>query len=156
MKSAVCTTAALALAVTTGLAAPAHSNEAPDFVRNTFPDQGVEAAWQSIQSVFTAPDATLDGKTKELIALAVSAQNPCDYCSYAHTVGAEAHGATDAEVREALAAGRSIANLRSMRAITHMASSECPRRSKKSSVTPTGWSGKNDSRIRSNPGSTAS
>jgi AhpD family alkylhydroperoxidase len=108
MKSIVCTTAALALVVTTGFAAPAHSNEAPDFVRNTFPDQGVEAAWQSIQSVFTAPDAALDGKTKELIALAVSAQIPCDYCSYAHTVGAEAHGATDAEIREALATGALI------------------------------------------------
>ncbi|WP_290653347.1 carboxymuconolactone decarboxylase family protein [Aquisalimonas sp.] len=108
MKSVVITTAALALAATIGFAAPAHSNEAPDFVQNTFPDQGVAAAWESIQSVFTDPDAALDGKTKELIAVAVSAQIPCDYCIYSHTVGAEAHGATDAEIREALATGALI------------------------------------------------
>ncbi len=109
MKSLIITTAAaLALALTTGFAAPAHGNEAPEFVQDTFPEQGVDAAWESIRSVFMDPETALDGKTKELIALAVSAQIPCDYCIYSHTRAAEAHGATDAEIREALATGALI------------------------------------------------
>ncbi len=109
MKTIVITTVgALALAITTGFAAPVHSSDAPDFVQNTYPEHGVEAAWQNIQSVLVDPDTALDGKTKELIALAVSAQIPCDYCVYSHTRGAEAHGATDAEMREALATGALI------------------------------------------------
>ncbi|MCG6658965.1 carboxymuconolactone decarboxylase family protein [Halomonas campisalis] len=104
MKTILITTAAaLTLAATTGFSAPAYSSEAPDFVKDTFPEQGIEGAWQNIQSVIGDPDSALDGKTKELIALAVSAQIPCDYCIYSHTVGAQAHGATDAEIREALA-----------------------------------------------------
>lgn len=104
MKTVLITTAmTLALATAGGFSVPAHSGEAPDFVRDTYPEQGVEAAWQNIQSVIGDPDSALEGKTKELIALAVSAQIPCDYCVYSHTVGAEAHGATDAEIREALA-----------------------------------------------------
>ncbi|WP_290632635.1 carboxymuconolactone decarboxylase family protein [Aquisalimonas sp.] len=109
MKSVIITTAAaLALALATGFSAPAQSDEAPDFVRDTYPEHGVDAAWEGIKSVFMDPDAALDGKTKELIALAVSAQIPCDYCVYSHTRGAEAHGATDAEIREALATGALI------------------------------------------------
>jgi len=45
----------------------------------------------------------LDAKTKELIGLAVSAQVPCQYCVYFHTAAAKANGATDEEVREAVA-----------------------------------------------------
>ncbi|SEP18451.1 carboxymuconolactone decarboxylase family protein [Aquisalimonas asiatica] len=109
MKTTIITTAgALALAISTGFAAPAHAGDAPDFVQNTYPEHSVEEAWQNIQSIIVSPDTALDGKTKELIALAVSAQIPCDYCVYSHTRGAEAHGATDAEMREALATGALI------------------------------------------------
>jgi AhpD family alkylhydroperoxidase len=45
----------------------------------------------------------LDGKTKQLIGLAVAAQIPCSYCVYAHTKAAKAAGATDAEIKEAIA-----------------------------------------------------
>ena len=40
---------------------------------------------------------------KELIGLAVSAQIPCHYCVYFHTAAAKANGATDEEIREAVA-----------------------------------------------------
>ena len=50
------------------------------------------------------PKGALDGKTKELIALAVAAQIPCDYCVYGHTVGAKHAGATDEQIKEAIAA----------------------------------------------------
>ena len=45
----------------------------------------------------------MDGKTKELIGLAVAAQIPCKYCIYAHTVGAKHAGATDEQIKEAIA-----------------------------------------------------
>jgi AhpD family alkylhydroperoxidase len=50
------------------------------------------------------PKGALDGKTKELIGLAVAAQVPCQYCIYAHTLGAKHAGATDEEIKEAVAA----------------------------------------------------
>jgi AhpD family alkylhydroperoxidase len=45
----------------------------------------------------------LSGKTKELIGLAVAAQVPCRYCVIAHTEFAKLNGATDLELREAVA-----------------------------------------------------
>jgi AhpD family alkylhydroperoxidase len=50
------------------------------------------------------PKGALDGKTKELIGLAVAAQIPCQYCVYAHTVGAKHAGATEDQIKEAIAA----------------------------------------------------
>ena len=40
---------------------------------------------------------------KELIGLAVASQIPCTYCIYFHTAMARANGATEEEVREAVA-----------------------------------------------------
>jgi AhpD family alkylhydroperoxidase len=49
------------------------------------------------------PAGALDGKTKQLIGLGVAAQIPCAYCVYAHTKAAKAAGATDAQIKEAIA-----------------------------------------------------
>jgi AhpD family alkylhydroperoxidase len=49
------------------------------------------------------PGTQLNGKTKELIGLAVAAQIPCQYCVYFHTAAAKLNGATDEEIREAVA-----------------------------------------------------
>jgi AhpD family alkylhydroperoxidase len=49
------------------------------------------------------PKTKLDGKTKELIGLAVAAQIPCQYCIYFHTAAAKLNGATDEDVRETVA-----------------------------------------------------
>ena len=38
-----------------------------------------------------------------MIALAVAAQIPCEYCIYGHTVGAKHAGATDDQIKEAIA-----------------------------------------------------
>lgn len=81
---------------------PALSQDAPRFMQETWPEQGVDAAWQEFQAVMN-PDGALDGKTKELIGLAVAAQIPCDYCVYFHRKAAEQQGATEEEVKEALA-----------------------------------------------------
>lgn len=44
----------------------------------------------------------LDTKTKELIALAIGITSQCDGCIAAHARGAAKHGATEAEVAEAI------------------------------------------------------
>lgn len=44
----------------------------------------------------------LDPKTKELIALAVSAVNGCEYCLSAHRASAKAAGVSDEEITAAL------------------------------------------------------
>jgi AhpD family alkylhydroperoxidase len=67
------------------------------------PEAGVAGAWAEVKSIELNPNTKLDGKTKELIGLAVASQIPCDYCTYGHTAFAKLNGATDEEVREAVA-----------------------------------------------------
>ena len=57
--------------------------------------------WESIKQIM-APGA-LDPLTKEMIYLAVSAANHCEYCVHSHTVGARKAGMTDAMHGELLA-----------------------------------------------------
>ena len=57
--------------------------------------------WESIKSVM-APGA-LDPLTKEMIYLAVSATNGCDYCTTSHTASARRAGMTDAMLGELMA-----------------------------------------------------
>jgi AhpD family alkylhydroperoxidase len=68
-----------------------------------FPESGIAGAWTEFKSVQLNPKTALNGKTKELIGLAVAAQVPCHYCIYFHTAAAKLNGATDAEIREAVA-----------------------------------------------------
>lgn len=68
-----------------------------------FPEVGIAGAWAEFKSVQLNPNTKLDGKTKELLGLAVSAQIPCQYCIYFHTAAAKANGATDEEIKEAVA-----------------------------------------------------
>jgi AhpD family alkylhydroperoxidase len=68
-----------------------------------FPESGIAGAWAEFKSLQLNPKTKLDGKMKELIGLAVSAQVPCQYCIYFHTAAAKANGATEEEVREAVA-----------------------------------------------------
>lgn len=74
----------------------------PSFFR-MFPEPGIAGAWASFKAVQLSPDTALNGKVKELIGLAVAAQIPCQYCVYFHTAAAKANGATDQELREAVA-----------------------------------------------------
>lgn len=73
----------------------------PEFFRDV-PEHGVAGLWTSMKTFQMNPDTALDGKTKELIGLAVAAQIPCAYCIHAHTRFARANGATDQEIREAV------------------------------------------------------
>ena len=74
----------------------------PGFFK-AFPEAGIAGAWAEFKSVQLNPKTKLDGKTKELLGLAVAAQIPCQYCIYFHTAAAKANGATDEEIRETVA-----------------------------------------------------
>ncbi|HSD88463.1 MAG TPA: carboxymuconolactone decarboxylase family protein [Kofleriaceae bacterium] len=74
----------------------------PGFMRK-FPEDGIAAAWREMKTVQLNPATALDGKSKELIGLAVAAQVPCQYCIAFHTEAAKLNGATDQEIREAVA-----------------------------------------------------
>ena len=79
----------------------------PSFFKQ-LPEAGIAGAWAEFKSIQLNPNTKLNGKTKELIGLAVAAQVPCTYCIYAHTAFAKLNGATDEEVREAVAMGAII------------------------------------------------
>ena len=57
--------------------------------------------WETLKSVM-APGA-LDPLTKEMVYLAVSATNGCDYCTASHTASARKQGMTDAMLGELMA-----------------------------------------------------
>lgn len=54
--------------------------------------------WDSLKSIM-GPGA-LDGLTKELVYVAVSITNNCEYCMASHTAAARAKGATEAQINE--------------------------------------------------------
>ena len=57
--------------------------------------------WESVKTVM-APGA-LDPLTKELIYIAVSVANSCEYCTHSHTAAARAKGMTAEQHAELLA-----------------------------------------------------
>ena len=61
----------------------------------------LERTWESIKQIM-APGA-LDPLTKELIYVAVSATNGCEYCIRSHTASARRQGMTDAMLAELMA-----------------------------------------------------
>ncbi|KAB2956268.1 MAG: hypothetical protein F9K18_13255 [Thermoanaerobaculia bacterium] len=67
-----------------------------------YPAAAVPGAWQELEAMQMSGDTALPSRVKELIGLAVAAQIPCRYCSYAHTKPARLNGATDQQVQEAL------------------------------------------------------
>ena len=111
-------TTAAALGVLTALAQPASAQEAqsqaiypdieqtlgsvPSFFRQ-LPETAIAGAWAEMKAFQLNPKTQLSGKSKELIGLAVAAQIPCQYCIYFHNAAAKANGATDEEIKEAVA-----------------------------------------------------
>ncbi len=61
----------------------------------------LELNWARVKTIMTK--GRLDRKTKEFIAVAVSATNACHYCINVHTAMLKQLGATDEEIVEALA-----------------------------------------------------
>lgn len=84
------------------IATTAHAEGPPRFYKDTYPEHAL-AARLAAEEVLVGDEAKLDAKTRELIALGVAAQIPCVYCVYVHDRNARAAGASEAEVREAVA-----------------------------------------------------
>ena len=61
----------------------------------------LERIWDNVKRV-TAPGA-LDALTKEMLYIAVSVTNGCEYCIHSHTASARAKGMTDAQFAELMA-----------------------------------------------------
>jgi AhpD family alkylhydroperoxidase len=57
--------------------------------------------WESIKQIMA--EGALDRQTKELIYVAVSVTNQCNYCIASHTAGARKAGMTDAMLAELFA-----------------------------------------------------
>jgi AhpD family alkylhydroperoxidase len=73
----------------------------PDFV-GKIPEPMLPGTWDELKTLQLNPKTALDGRTKELIGLGVSAQIPCRYCIVAHTEFAKLNGAREAEIAEAV------------------------------------------------------
>lgn len=93
----------------------ASAQQAPAFLRDTYPPQALASTLQDMASL-NASSAALGQKQRQLIGLAVAASVPCQYCVYFHTKAAKAAGASDAELKEAVAAA---AETRKMSAVLY-------------------------------------
>jgi len=89
------------------ITASALAAEPPRFYSKTYPEHALKAMLKADQTLM-GPESKLGSKTRELIALGVSAQIPCPYCVYVHDKKARAQGATEAEIREAVAAAAHV------------------------------------------------
>lgn len=77
-----------------------------DFVNNFWralahDPETLARTWASLKEVMR-PGA-LDAKTKEMLYVAVSMANACEYCIRSHTTAARAKGMTEAELMELVA-----------------------------------------------------
>ncbi|WP_136440974.1 carboxymuconolactone decarboxylase family protein [Pacificoceanicola onchidii] len=77
-----------------------------DFVNNIWralaaDPAGLKRTWESVKSLMATPGA-LDPKTREMIYIAVSVANNCEYCVHSHTAAAQAKGMTPEEHGELL------------------------------------------------------
>ncbi|MFZ3263278.1 MAG: carboxymuconolactone decarboxylase family protein [Terriglobales bacterium] len=61
----------------------------------------LKRTWESVKQ--TMGPGALDPLTKELIYVAVSVTNQCNYCIAAHTASAKKKGMTDAQFKELMA-----------------------------------------------------
>ena len=61
----------------------------------------LEEIWHGVRDVM-ATETLIDFKTKEMIYLAVSIANSCQYCIHSHTAAARSQGMTDEEHAEFL------------------------------------------------------
>ena len=74
----------------------------PNFWRTIANDpETLERTWNSLQQIMRK--GSLDSLTKELIYVAVSMTNSCEYCIRSHTLAAKKKGMTDKMLKELIA-----------------------------------------------------
>jgi len=79
-----------------------HITEVPNFWRMLANDPNeLERSWNSLKQVMKK--GALDHVTKELIYVAVSITNGCEYCIRSHSYAAKKKGATDEMLKEMFA-----------------------------------------------------
>ena len=79
------------------------------FVPEVFQAMGCNGDFlEKIMQLAEVSGKVLDPKTKELIIIAVSAANGCDYCLSAHRAMAKSAGVTDEEITAALEVAATI------------------------------------------------
>ena len=79
-----------------------HITEVPNFRRMLANDPNeLERSWNSLKQVMKK--GALDHVTKELIYVAVSITNGCEYCIKSHSFAAKKKGATDEMLKEMFA-----------------------------------------------------
>ena len=66
--------------------------------------EALTGGWENWKQI-NGPKSMIPPKYRELLQLAVASQILCDYCVYFHTESAKAHGATEEEIKEAVAHG---------------------------------------------------
>ena len=69
-----------------------------------YPEHALPDAWELYKNL-KGPNSSISSKNAELIQLAVASQIPCVYCVYFHRISAKSFGATDEEIKEAVALG---------------------------------------------------
>jgi AhpD family alkylhydroperoxidase len=72
-------------------------------MKETYPGYAVGEAL-GLMGALEGEKAAIDAKTMQLIQLGVAAQIPCVYCVYYHTKAAKAAGASQDEIKAAIAA----------------------------------------------------
>ncbi len=74
----------------------------PGFFK-AFPESAIAGSWAAFKNLQLSEKTALNAKTKELVMLGVSAQIPCAYCVHYHLTVARAVGASEDEIKEAVA-----------------------------------------------------
>ena len=92
----------LVLSIVAFITTQAIAEDVPNFYKDTYPEHALKSSLEASKELM-GNNAKLDAKTRELISLGVAAQIPCVYCIYVHTKNAKAEGASEAEIREAVA-----------------------------------------------------
>ncbi|MFC3060779.1 carboxymuconolactone decarboxylase family protein [Paenirhodobacter populi] len=78
-----------------------------DFINNfwralAFDPALLKRTWEGLKAVMATP-GTIDPMVREMIYVAVSTANACQYCVHSHTAQAKARGMTEAQHAELLA-----------------------------------------------------
>ena len=73
----------------------------PSFAK-AFPAEGLPGIWQEVKDFELNKKTALDGKTKDLIGLAIAAQMPSRLTAWSYSKCAKANGATETELQEAV------------------------------------------------------
>lgn len=71
---------------------------------DAIPAHALPGAWDNFKQL-QSPENVIPPKYRELMQLSVASQIPCVYCVYYHSTVAKAFGATDEEIKEAVAHG---------------------------------------------------